>query len=51
MIQGHTTNFEQKIESIQIDRKDIPKAEAGQEVGIKMNERVRPHDVVYKLTE
>ncbi|RLI87573.1 MAG: translation elongation factor-like protein [Candidatus Altiarchaeales archaeon] len=48
-IEGHTTNFEQKIESMQIERRDIQKAEAGQSVGIKVKERVRPHDVVYKL--
>ncbi|MFQ6137102.1 MAG: translation elongation factor-like protein [Candidatus Hydrothermarchaeales archaeon] len=48
-IEGHTTNFDQKIESMQIDRVDVEKADVGQEVGIKVKDRVRPHDVVYKL--
>jgi len=51
LIKGHTTNFEQNVTSIQIERDNIDKAGVGQEVGIKMNERVRPHDTVYKLVE
>ena len=47
---GATTNFEQKIESMEIDRKPVPSASAGQSVGIKVKERVRPHDKVYKVT-
>ncbi len=48
-IKGATTNFEQKIESMEIDRKPVPSAGAGQSVGIKVKERVRPHDKVFKL--
>lgn len=48
-IKGATTNFEQKIESMEIDRKPVPSAGAGQSVGIKVKERVRPHDKVYKI--
>lgn len=48
-IVGATTNFEQKIESMEIDRKPIPSASAGQSVGIKVKERVRPHDKVFKV--
>lgn len=48
-IVGATTNFEQKIESMEIDRKPIPSASAGQSVGIKVKERVRPHDKVFKM--
>jgi putative protease len=46
---GATTNFDQRIESMEIDRKPVPTAAAGQSVGIKVKERVRPHDKVYKL--
>jgi translation initiation factor IF-2 len=46
---GATTNFDQRIESMEIDRKPVPNAAAGQSVGIKVRERVRPHDKVYKL--
>lgn len=49
-IRGATTNFDQKIESMEIDRKPVPSAGAGQSVGIKVKERVRPHDKVYKVT-
>ena len=48
-IKGATTSFEQKIESMEIDRKPVPTAIAGQSVGIKVKERVRPHDKVFKL--
>jgi putative protease len=48
-IKGATTNFEQKIESMEIDRKPVPSASTGQSVGIKVKERVRPHDKVYKI--
>lgn len=48
-IVGATTNFEQKIDSMEIDRKPIPSASAGQSVGIKVKERVRPHDKVFKM--
>ena len=46
---GATTNFDQRIESMEIDRKPVPNASAGQSVGIKVGERVRPHDKVYRL--
>ncbi len=48
-IRGATTNFEQRIESMEIDRKPVPTATAGQSVGIKVKERVRPHDKVLKV--
>jgi putative protease len=48
-IVGATTSFEQKIESMEIDRKPVPSASAGQSVGIKVKERVRPHDKVFKI--
>jgi translation initiation factor IF-2 len=48
-IQGYTTSFEQVIDSMQIDREPVQEAGVGQSVGIKVKERVRPNDVVYKL--
>ena len=44
---GATTNFEQKIESMQIDHVPVQNAKAGQSVGIKVKERVRQHDKVF----
>lgn len=48
-IKGATTDFEQKIESMEIDRKPVPSASVGQAVGIKVKDRVRPHDKVFKV--
>jgi len=48
-IRGATTDFEQKIDSMEIDRNPVPSASSGQSVGIKVKERVRPHDKVFKL--
>lgn len=50
-IKGHTTDFEQKVESIQIEHQNVEKANPGDSIGIKVTERVRDHDVVYKVTE
>jgi len=48
-IKGATTDFEQRVESMQIERTPIQKAESGASVGIKVEDRVRPNDVVYKV--
>ncbi len=48
-IQGATTDFEQTIDSMEIDRESVESAGAGQSVGIKTPERVRPNDIVYKI--
>lgn len=49
LVKGATTNFEQVVESMQIEHKDVQKAEAGQSVGIKVKEKVRENDRVYRL--
>lgn len=48
IIRGPTTDFEQVVESMQIEHKNVEKAEAGQSIGLKVNQRVREKDVVYK---
>jgi translation initiation factor IF-2 len=50
-IEGSTTNFEQEIESIQIEHDSVEEAKKGDDIGIKVSDKVRPHDVVYKLIE
>lgn len=50
-IRGATTNFEQKVESMEIDRTPVLNASTGQSVGIKVKERARPHDKVFRLVE
>ncbi len=48
MIKGPSTDFEQVVESMQIEHKNVARAEAGQMVGLKVNQRVREKDIVYK---
>jgi putative protease len=47
-IKGPTTDFEQPVDSMQIEHKDVKKAEAGQSIGLKVAQRVRETDIVYK---
>jgi len=49
-VQGHTTDIEMVVTSMQIDNKDVTSAKKGDSVGIKVPERVRPGDTVYKVT-
>lgn len=48
LVKGPMTDFEQVVESMQIEHENIPKAEAGQSIGLKMAEQTRERDVVYK---
>jgi putative protease len=48
-IKGATTNFEQVVESMEIDRKPVEVAMPGDMVGIKVKERVRKKDKVYLI--
>jgi putative protease len=50
-IKGSTTDMELAVESMQIDRVDITEAKSGDLVGIKVPDRVRRGDKVYKVTE
>ncbi|MEX2054091.1 MAG: translation elongation factor-like protein [Candidatus Colwellbacteria bacterium] len=45
---GATTDFEQKLDSIQFDYKEIEEASKGKEVGIKVKDKVRAGDEVYE---
>ena len=48
LVKGPTTDFEQVVESMQIEHNSIPKAEAGQSVGLKTVQIVKERDMVYK---
>lgn len=48
-IKGANTNFEQTVESMQIEHKNVEHAEAGQGIGLKVKDRTREGDVVYKI--
>ena len=46
-IKGHTTDFVEKLESMQIEHQDVKSAKKGDDIGIKVKEKVRDHDIVY----
>jgi len=46
---GHTTDFESTVVSIQMEHKPVTDAKKGESVGIKVPERVRERDGVYKI--
>ena len=48
---GAHTDFKQKISSMQIDRNPVNTVKKGDAVGIKVQEKVREHDIVYKILE
>ena len=48
---GHTTDFQDQIQSMQIENQSVDKAGPGQMIGIKVKERVREKDLVYKVTD
>ena len=49
-VKGHTTDFEFTVESMQIDNADVQEAKPEDSVGVKVPDRVRPGDAVYKVT-
>jgi translation elongation factor EF-1alpha len=50
-IQGHTTDFAQPVESMEIEHQKIQSAGPGAEVALKVIDRVRRGDLVYKVVE
>lgn len=50
-IKGHTTDIEMVIGSMQINNKNVTEAVHGDSVGIKVPDRVRAGDTVYKVTD
>lgn len=48
LIKGPTTDLEQAVESMQIEHENIQRAEAGQSIGLRVVQRVRERDMVYK---
>ena len=50
-IKGYTTDMELLIDSMQIDNVNVEQAKAGDAIGIKVSERVRRGDTVYKVID
>ena len=47
---GHTTDMELTVDSIQINNVNVKEAKAGDAIGIKVSDRVRRGDTVFKVT-
>jgi len=50
-IKGNTTDMEIIVGSMQIDNVNVTEAKAGDSVGVKVTDRVRRGDIVYKVTD
>lgn len=50
-VKGHTTDFVQRVESMQIEHQNVDKVKKGDDVGIKVKDFVRQHDMVYLSEE
>lgn len=50
-IKGHTSDFTQTVDSIQIEKHSVEEAGVGEAVGIKVAEHAREHDVVFKVAD
>jgi putative protease len=48
-IKGHSSDFTQSVDSIQIEHANVSEAKAGDIIGIKVIQKVHPHDKVYKV--
>jgi putative protease len=48
---GHTTDFTEEVVSMELDNQPIEEAKVGELIGIKVNDRVRENDKVYKVVE
>ena len=48
-IQGHTTDFSQRIESLQVDHAPVPEVGPKDDFGVKVREHAREHDIVYRI--
>lgn len=50
-LKGHTSDFVQKVDSIQIEHESVQEAIVGQSIGLKVIEHAREHDKVYKVID
>ena len=50
-IKGHTTDLELTVDSMQIENQSVQEAKVGDSIGVKVPERVRDGDTVYKIVD
>ena len=48
-IKGHTSDFTQRVDSMQIEHESVEVAQPGQEIGLSVSEHAREHDEVFKV--
>jgi translation elongation factor EF-1alpha len=48
-IKGHSSDFIQLVDSLQIEHTNVSEANPGDTVGIKLSQKAHPHDKVYKV--
>jgi putative protease len=48
-ILGHTTDFSQRVESLEVDRKSVLEVGPNDDFGLKVVDPAREHDVVFKV--
>lgn len=49
-VKGQSSDFTQSVDSMQIEHANVSEAKAGDAIGIKIIQKVHPHDKVYKVT-
>jgi len=49
-IKGHGVDFEQEVESIQIEHKNVNEAKKGESIGVKVGQKVKEGDEVYLIS-
>ena len=49
-VKGHTSDFEQRVESMQIDHEPVEVAKSGDEIGLTVIEHAREHDTVFRVS-
>ena len=50
-IRGHTTDLKMTVDSMQVDNAKVSEAKAGDSIGVKVSDKVRRDDLVYKITD
>jgi selenocysteine-specific translation elongation factor len=50
-VKGSSTDFEQTVDSMQVEHQNVETAKAGESIGVKLNEKVREGDEVFKVAE
>ena len=50
LVDGATTSFEQTVSSMQVEHKQVKEAKKGESIGLKVADKVRPGDKVYRVT-